>query len=423
MTDRSEQDAGHGRPRGPGRRRVLGLAGGAALLAAGCGPDGSADPGGGGGAGGPDERSGPDSGPPAPEGALGANFNEEPRGTTAAVLDDLGTRWVRGFVPMPELDAVEAPRQAAVRTLLSFAGSGYGTVLLLKFPYRDRPLPRPGTSAMDAELGRLKRLLDAVLGKIDILVIGNEPFLETRPEDRSALLNPFYRAVADQVIAERGRRCGSGCRTRLYMGALNRLDDPARRTPAVDAWLAHVRATPELDGVDIHPHVKSVDGATAFTDYVLPRIRPEQRFLATEFSLVHWWGAHWRDRVPAVWADRYGVPAGTTVWQAARDAAAAPVPQRQWRDLLMSSPWFTGRQDFLTEQVGRFRATGRLAVAAYGSVQQPPMVRDIGPDKTPWLMNSLHTNLVARPSADAGMARHPVFFDAFRALQAPSGRS
>jgi hypothetical protein len=52
-----------------------------------------------------------------PEGALGANFNEEPRGMTASVLDDLRTRWVRGFVAMPELDSVEAPRQPEIRCL------------------------------------------------------------------------------------------------------------------------------------------------------------------------------------------------------------------------------------------------------------------------------------------------------------------
>ncbi|MEU0130623.1 hypothetical protein [Streptomyces sp. NPDC006289] len=417
MQDHGEANAGRRTGgTGPSRRGVLGLAGGAALLASGCGPDGTADsrP----GTGGTERGTGP-----AAEGVLGVNFNEEPRGVTTAVLDDLRTKWVRGFVAMPDLDTVQALRQPAISSITSFADSGYGTVLSLKFPFRGKPLPQPGTRAMDAELARVDRVLGAVLGKVDILVIGNEPFLETRQEDRASLLNPFYEAVTAHVIAEREKHCGTRCRTSLYMGALNRLEDPAWRTPAADAWLAHVKATPQIDGVDIHPHVSRIEDAEAYTDYVLPAIRPEQRFLATEFSLVQWWKQHWSDPVPTVYADRHRVPADTAVWEAVRDAVADPVTQQRWRDLLMNSPWFATRQDYLTNQVRRFRATGRLAVAAYGTLQQPPMARDIGPEKTPWLLNSLYANLVAQPSANGDLAHNPVYFDAFRALQDPAGGS
>lgn len=125
--------------------------------------------------------------------------------------------------------------------------------------------------------------------------------------------------------------------------------------------------------------------------------------------------------MPAVYASRYGVTAGTPVWQEVRDAAADSVSQQRWRDLLMNSPWFASRKDFLTDQVRQFRATGRLAVATYGALQQPAMVRDIGPTKMPWLLNSLYANLVVQPSANGARAHNPVFFDAFRALQDTSG--
>lgn len=409
-----EPSGAHGEPlpehRSPTRRKFLGLAG-AGLLPAGCETAGSGGTAGAGGR------------AAAPEGALGANFNEEPQGMTSAVLDDLRTEWVRGFVAMPRLDDVAAPRQLAISALLSFADSGYRTVLSLKFPYQDEPLPQPGSAAMEAELARVDRALDAVLDKVDILTIGNEPFLETRQEDRGTRLNPFYEAVAAHIIAERERRFGNDSRTRLYMGALNRLEQPDQRTPAVDAWLAHVKATPQLDGVDIHPHVALIEHAKAYTDYVLPRIRADQRFLATEFSLVHWWKQHWSDRVPAGYADRYRVPADTLIWQEVKAAAADPVPQERWRDLLMGSEWFASRKDYLTHQVEQFRATGRLAVAAYGTLQQPAMVRDIGPDKTPWLLNSLYANRVAQPSRAGTTAHNPAFFDDFRALQPTAGQS
>lgn len=399
----------------PGRRRFLGLTGGTALLLAGGGAARALDLGDGGGEAQATAEHEPRTA--APQDALGANFNEEPRGMTPAVLDDLGTRWVRGFVPMPQLDSVAAPDQRAIKSLLSFAAVGYHTVLSLKFPYQDKPLPQPGTSAMDTELARVDKALAAVLGKVDILVIGNEPFLETRAEDRADRLNPFYAALSAHVIAERAKRCGSDCRTRLYMGALNRLEKPEWRTPAVNAWLAHVKDTPELDGVDLHPHVAALEHARQYTDYALPRIRTDQRFLATEFSLVHWWKEHWTDPIPGSYADRYGVPADTAFWEEVRKAAANPFPQERWRDLLMNSTWFASRQNHLTNQVKQFRATGRLAVATYGTLQGPAMIRDLGPDKTPWLLNSLYANLVAQRSPDGYLPHNPAFYQDFRALQ------
>jgi hypothetical protein len=73
------------------------------------------------------------------------------------------------------------------------------------------------------------------------------------------------------------------------MGALNRLDLPANRTPAVERYLAFVRETPEIEGVDLHPHVPDEARIQDFLDYTLPRLLPEQTFLVTEFSLVWYW--------------------------------------------------------------------------------------------------------------------------------------
>lgn len=68
----------------------------------------------------------------------------------------------------------------------------------------------------------------------------------------------------------------------------------------------------------------------------------------------------------------------------------------------MGSDWYASRKGYLSTQVERFRATGRLAVATYGALQQPPMVRDMGPKKTPWLLNSLYANRVAEAGRDNG---------------------
>lgn len=149
-----------------------------------------------------------------PRGELGANFNEDPGNVTFGDLHGVSASWLRGFVPMPEVTD-DASRQRAVKMLLDAHHRGYGTVLSLKFPFGNRP----GSPAMDAELARVDKVLQAVLDRVDLLVIGNEPFIESRPADLgSGRMNGYYENVAAHVIARRDSSFPSGCRTRLYMG-------------------------------------------------------------------------------------------------------------------------------------------------------------------------------------------------------------
>jgi hypothetical protein len=63
-------------------------------------------------------------------------------------------------------------------------------------------VPVPGSEAFERELRRLDGLLPRVVGDVDVLVVGNEPFLETREEDRDGgRLSDFYEAIARRVIA------------------------------------------------------------------------------------------------------------------------------------------------------------------------------------------------------------------------------
>ncbi|MGW7750254.1 hypothetical protein ACWGK6_01525 [Streptomyces violaceusniger] len=403
------------------RRRVLALTGGAALIATGCtqGEQRPADK----TSHDPDEgRASADGPAEGPDGALGANFNEDPDSVTFGELRELSASWLRGFVPMPEVTA-DAADQRAIAKLLDAHHQGYGTVLSLKFPYNHRPIPRPGSSAMDKELARLDRVLHAVLDTVDVLGIGNEPFIESLPEDRrSGAMNTFYETVAEHIIAYRKKHFPARCRTHLYMGALNHLDKPDERTAATDRWLSFTRRTPEIEGVDIHPHVAAPQRVRPYLDYILPRLRDDQKFLVTEFSLVQLWKLHLRDKIPARFASRYHLPPDTLVWQVIKEAVEHPFPEEKWRDFLAMSPWFENNKHFLRDQVGHFRDTGRLAVATYGVTQGAAMTENFGPDKQPWLLNSLYANRTVERADDGSPAHNYGFFDDFRALQRQQDR-
>lgn len=356
-----------------------------------------------------------------PDGVLGGNYNEELVSIRFRELEAARARWVRGFYTMPLADQADPATDPGVRAILTAAERGYGTVLSLKSPYPQAPMPTPGSADMQVALARLDKVLPVVMGHVDILVIGNEPFIESRPEDRDETLNVFYETIAAHVIAYRARTFGPRCRTRLYMGALNRLDLPDRRTPAAERWMEYVRETPEIDGTDMHPHVPTPDATQPFLDFIVPRLRADQTFLVTEFSLVWYWKQHLSDPVPDLFAQRYGFATGTPVWQAIQAAIANPFTQQQWDDLLSLSPWFESQKHFLVDQMNRFRATGRLAVATYGMRQGNSMVRDFGPNKVPWLLNSVFAPYTVQPGVDGLTGQGYAWIDDFRALQIGRG--
>jgi hypothetical protein len=391
---------------------TVGLAGVGAAVTAGCDatPAPKTTP-----SSGPSRDSGRVTAPP-PRGVLGANMNGDADWADLSELRAVNATWLRGFYPMPDADHGAVAAQPVIRTLLTARARGYGTMLSLKFPYFSQPIPAPGSPAMATALRRLAAVLPAVMGKVDILVIGNEPFIECRAQDRGDGLNKFYETVARHVISYRGRHNG-GTGTRLYMGALNHLDLPGWRTAATERWMSYVRETPDLDGVDIHPHLPAVNAGQAYLRYVLPRLRADQTFLATEFSLVLLWAKHMRDPVTSEFTSRYNLPPGTLVWQAIQDSIRHPYSQQKWNDFLAMSPWFADNKNFLRDQVGKFRATGRLAAATYGITQDTDMIAHFGPDSTPWLLNSLFCPYTVQRGADGLPGQTASWADEFRTLQ------
>jgi len=355
---------------------------------------------------------------PTARNALGVNINSDVGTSDLADMAAVSAPWLRAFYPMGDADQGNVAGQPIISELLDAKAKGYGTALSLMFPYADQPIPPPGSTAMATAQRRLTDVLDAVMGKVDILVVGNEPFIECRAQDRdSSAINAFYETLAKSVISYRSQH-GATSTTSLYMGALNHLDEPTWRTAATERWMSFVRATPELDGTDMHPHLATPTAGQDYINYVVPRLRSDQTFLATEFSLVLLFKAHLSDTAPSQFTSRYGIPASTPVWQVLSDAFKSPFPQQKWNDFLDMSPWFASHREFLHNQVTKFRATGRLAVAFYGLSQGKSMAaHPFGPQSTPWILNSLFCPYTIQKQANGQPGETAVWVNEFRALQ------
>lgn len=353
-------------------------------------------------------------------GALGANFNGEYQDVNFSDLSQAHAHWIRGFLPMTHVDPRHPGAQIAISTSLSAEKRGIHVILTLKWPFQKSGVPEPGSLTYARVVEQLDSVLPLVMGNVDIIEVGNEPYWETPPGERDQRLNDFYESMASRVIAYRNTHCHAPCTTHIFMGALNRLNMPlVRKTAWVQRWMSFVRETPEIEGVDIHPHANSLAASRPYIDYVLHRMRPDQKFLVTEFSLVWCWKAHMQDRVPSSFAQEYGVPAKAMIWQEIASAIKNPFPQQEWNDLLTRSSWFASQKMYLNNEVALFRATKRLAVATYGFEQGTSMTKEFGANSVPWLLNSVYARRTVRQGADGSAPTNPYWLAAFRKLIRP----
>ncbi|MFP5205278.1 MAG: hypothetical protein ACLGSH_07975 [Acidobacteriota bacterium] len=350
-------------------------------------------------------------------GALGANFNGEYQDIHYSDLNHAEVHWIRGFIALNRETSADVDSAPAVADSLDAKARGYHVILTFKWNFRRTGVPLPGTPRYEKTVATLNAILSRVMGKVDILEIGNEPYWETPEDQRDTRLNPFYEAMAHEVIAFRQQHCSAPCSTEIFMGALNKLNDPqVRQQRWVKRWFAFVKATPEIQGVDLHPHVSSFQDSVPFVQDAVKSIRPDQQFLVTEFSLVWYWKAHLNDRVPAAFAKRYGVPADTRMWQAINAAIQAPYGQEEWNALLQNSPWFAAQKSYLQDELKLFRNTQQLAVATYGFEQGGSMTHPFGPKSVPWLLNSVYARRTVRQSPGAPAPTNPYWLQAFHQL-------
>lgn len=344
----------------------------------------------------------------SPRGALGLNYNESLIWINHGEIRRIGTNWIRGFIDMHQIDSSHLEQDRNIEALLGAADAGFKTILSLKWNYADREFPIAGSPELAAELQVLDRLLQVVMGRVDILVIGNEPFIEAQPGQTGEPLNIFYETLAKAVFGFRNVHRGDAATpTRLYMGALNRLDLPDKRTPAIERMLDFIASRPELDGVDLHPHMSTFAGHKSMVDYTVGRIRPDQTFLATEFSMIWHWKKHMGDVASAHFRTRYGLPDGTKVYQVIDSALGQPMPFEQWQDFLSHEPWYMEYSHFISDAVRFYRSTGRLAVATYPYCPMRERKLPLQESEAPWLLNGVYTPSTVQ--REPGAPRHENF--------------
>lgn len=354
----------------------------------------------------------------APAQAVGVNFNGQFNHIDYDDLQRTKTTWVRGFIDFFEFynDPAKLDSDERIKKYLTLKDNGYKTILNIKWQYRGKPFPAVDSEEMKNQKAFLAKIYDKVWAKTDIIVVGNEPFIESRKEDQTAN-GPLVKFYRQMCIKTKNYRVGKE-NVPIYVGAFDNLYLESKRITAVEELHAFAKNHDYMAGVDVHIHHSGIKQINSVFDYVTDKIRADQKILVTEYSLMKHWRSKMSENIPSSFASQYGYGSGMKNHEYIDFALKNPRPRPEWVDFLQQSYWFENRKYYIQNSYDRFKSYNKFHIATYAIRQSFPFNKDFTANTDPWVINPLYVNrtVVSNPTTGQNQFNYS-FIDDFRAIQ------
>ncbi|HEU4962097.1 MAG TPA: hypothetical protein VFT56_17035 [Sphingomonas sp.] len=293
--------------------------------------------------------------------------------------------------------------------LVNAHNDGFKVILNLKYNFTGSDFPSDPNSQAFLDLRAFTtQLLDQVFPSVDIIVVGNEPFIESDPADRDNDLVLFYKHMANHVITYNR---SSGRNIPLYVGAFNNLQKPDWETQPAKDLIAYARNTPGVTGIDLHLHTASVAEMQQAIDWAKGQLGSGKAIISTEFSIKNYFKNQLGKTIDPTFAAQYDVDPSWKVYQYLNYSLQNPRPRPEWVDFLKGSDWFMSHHLALENADTLFDSEG-LVIATYSLRQSQS---SIGPTTDPWMLNALYCNRSCVPNPTTGLPQFNYqWIDSFR---------
>lgn len=331
-----------------------------------------------------------------------------------------GTIWVRGFLDFFQLYPEEGniDNDERIQHYLKLKEQGYRNILNIKWNFSNRSFPSSGSQEMQDYKSYLTKLLDKVWSSTDVIVVGNEPFIESKQSERGNRLVVFYQQIANHV---KNYRANTGQNVPIFVGAFNNLYLDGWRTEAVNALMRFARNNDWIAGVDLHIHHANLDQMKDFIDYADLRIRDNQKLLITEFSLKDYFRTKMDQDISSEFASTYNLDSNMKNYEYLDSALKNNVSRQEWVNFLSQSDWFESRKRYLWDAYQIFKGYEKFHIANYALRQSYPFNKDFSANTTPWILNGLFANRTVRPDTDTGQdQRNYAWMEDFTKIQEDS---
>lgn len=346
---------------------------------------------------------------------VGVNFNEQVDLVEISDVDRTETTWVRGFIEFFQFYDGERSLDTdpKVTQFLAMKDAGYKTILNLKWRFHNEPFPDPESPEMQEYIKFMGKILNRFWDKLDVIVVGNEPFIESRSIDRDVHLVNFYKKVTEAVVQYRSSRKFIP----IYIGSFDNIYLQENRRKGFVDLMAYAKSNPEVQGVTIHAHHSAIEELRFSIEYTSDNIRDDQKIIITEYSLMKHWRSKSGETIPESFATKYDFDSNTKNYQVVDAALKNQFSKEQWEDFLSQSYWFENRKSYLWNSYQMFKEFPKVYVATYAFRQSYPFNQDFAVNTDPWVLNALYANRTVEPGANGENQFNYHFIDDFLRIQ------
>jgi hypothetical protein len=331
---------------------------------------------------------------------IGVNYNESLNEIRSGELSRSKTKWVRGFIDVfYHYDNDNLSTSPRITEYLKLKDQGCKTCLNLKYNFQTRPYPALNSADWNKYIIYIDQVLDRVIQKTDVIVVGNEPFIESPANTWDEPLNSFYQALATRV---NNYLIAHGIKRPVLLGSFDNMYQNNRQSNAgIIKLLAWCKATSWIAGIDLHIHHNNNPEITSAMDFVKDRIRADQKIIITEYSLMKWWRENLTTDITSEFIaaanansndNIFPPPAGIIkCWQYIDYALKNPRKKEEWNAFNKYTPWLEVRKGYLCNSFKIFKSYPAFWFATYAVRQSYPLNADFTSTTDPWVLNALFT--------------------------------
>ncbi|MCG8699493.1 MAG: hypothetical protein MI922_15660 [Bacteroidales bacterium] len=341
---------------------------------------------------------------------LGVNVNGQWKLVNWNDVSRTNTEWIRGFIDIYKYT------NSDIQSFKKAKNYGYKVILNVKFDYsvkgQNSDFPST-TDEINSVKDKLSDLYDNVWNYTDIIIVGNELFIEAKnDEQRKDPLVKFYKAMLDRTITYRVQ---NSKKNTIYLGAINNLWKKYEQTKAVDDLLRFIKGKNLVTGVDLHIHHKNLSDISGAMNYVDCRLRDNQKIIITEYSLMQYFKPKLKLNITPGFADKYGYSTSLKVYQYIDGALKNPVSRNEWVDFFKMNGWYKTKENYISNSYDVFKSYSKFSYATYALRQSYPFNKDFTASTDPWVLNPLYVNRTVVKSVGKFQFNHN-FIDDFRTL-------
>lgn len=355
---------------------------------------------------------------------VGLNFNHNPEILDFHYLEKTGVEWLRTTPRILDYtdSILQIENDPGLQKFIEAGKRGHKLAFGFRWDFKQRNLrlPAPGSENENRYFQDAKKILEKVGPFLHIFKLGNEPNLETLPEDLVrnedgvVPLVIFTRRLLEEVVEPYYQSRPDLKRPDIYVGSFPRLFMPVEQeSEGVRGMISFANENPAIKGLAVHLHVSDsseIDESFRFVRSLMP----DKPMIIPEFSFHRLYIKKLDEPLVAGskgkrFVKKYKRNPEWKLYNWFGYANTHGVSREEWEDLFDTLDWFPHHN--LITFYERFQKQG-VVLATYPLFQQSAP-KNMTANSPAWFINPVFCQKSLLKQANGEYSTNPLHFEDF----------